>query len=62
MNSFDVVVFKAPKTFDRNGDGGYENVSFTIVDIEGALLINVVQWAWNVPSSCTENGGHIECP
>ncbi|KAF4308830.1 hypothetical protein GTA08_BOTSDO11860 [Botryosphaeria dothidea] len=41
--TFDVIVFKSPKTFDRQGDGGYEN------------------WAFYVDSSCTENGGHVEC-
>ena len=28
--SFDVIIFKGPNTFRRNGDGGYENVSHQI--------------------------------
>ncbi|RYN17924.1 hypothetical protein AA0115_g11564 [Alternaria tenuissima] len=28
--TFDVIVFKSPKTFDRRGDGGYENWAFYV--------------------------------
>ncbi|KAF9701448.1 hypothetical protein EKO04_000864 [Ascochyta lentis] len=28
--TFDVIVFKSPKTFDRQGNGGYENWAFYV--------------------------------
>ncbi|KNG52736.1 ectomycorrhiza-regulated small secreted protein [Stemphylium lycopersici] len=31
MVSFDVIVFKDPKTFDRQGDGGFQNWAYYLV-------------------------------